>query len=504
VLRDEGAGLSAPPVEAQLSAFLGGLDPAQLARLARRYQTLAQEDGAYVMLADGAEVAIPPILTPVMLEPAARRALARDAQLLVRALSRVVRDLIERGDPATQALLFAPLSANERETMAQTYRQAERLATVRVDFLVGSDGVARALEVNATIPAMQGYSDAIAAAFLRALGVQRGLRTVQIEAAVDLNGRNADDLLASLLAMHGGAPRPRSIAIVARPGDAQGGELDHYVRRWRTLGHDVWRVTPDQIERGHSGVIAAGRPADLLYRHVFLRRIDETSALAAMLREPAQFPIWNPPASQYELKAMLALLSATERDDAAAARIGLAAEERGAVARRLPWTRLCLHAPAIGPDGGDVPDLLAFARAHQDSLVLKRSWDYGGRGVFLGAEMDDASSQARLRALLDAPSDRTLGWGELLDHIERSGEAWVMQSLVDVQPRSLLRVDATGPERRSLYADLSAFTSLGNDVAFEGGAVRASGGRIVNIQGGGGLAPLLRAEALERVLAPAV
>ena len=36
------------------------------------------------------------------------------------------------------------------------------VATARVDFFRGPDGVARALELNATIPAMQGYSDLIA------------------------------------------------------------------------------------------------------------------------------------------------------------------------------------------------------------------------------------------------------------------------------------------------------------------------------------------------------
>jgi hypothetical protein len=490
---------------AQLQAWLDGLDPAQLAGLARRYQTLARDGGAYVMLADGAEIAIPPILTPIVHDAAERRAVAADARLLVQALSRVVRDLIENGDPKMQALLFQPLSELEREAMNATYAKAERLAAARVDFLVGKDGVARALEVNTTIPAMQGYSDAIAGGFLRAVGEQRGLRSAQIDAAVDLNGRNTDDLLASLLAMHaatgGRSDGTRAIAIVARPGDAQSGELDHYVRRWKALGHEVWRVTPDQIERGGSGPIAAGRPADLLYRHIFLRRLESDCVFARMLADPTTTTIWNPPATQLELKGMLGLLSAAQQDDGVIARLRISDEERGAVTRRLPWTRLCLHAPARGPDGGLVPDLIAYARANQSTLVLKRSWDYGGRGVFLGNELDEEASQQRLRAVIGLPAEVRADWGALVDHIERSGEAWVMQSLVDVQPRPLLRVEATGPRTQSLYADLSAFTSLGNDVSVEGGAVRASGGRIVNIQGGGGLVPLLREEAVERLLA---
>jgi hypothetical protein len=53
---------------------------------------------------------------------------------------------------------------------------------------------------------------------------------------------------------------------------------------------------------------------------------------------------------------------------------------------------------------------------------------------------------------------------------------------------------------RELYRDLSAFSNLGVEPRPVGGAVRASESRIVNILGGGGLAPLVRAEVLDRLL----
>jgi uncharacterized circularly permuted ATP-grasp superfamily protein len=90
-----------------------------------------------------------------------------------------------------------------------------------------------------------------------------------------------------------------------------------------------------------------------------------------------------------------------------------------------------------------------------------------------------------------------VSWDALVNHVERHAESWVVQELVDVSRRELLRVEDTGVVPRALYADLSAFTSLGHEVPMTGGAVRASGGRIVNIQGGGGLCPLLRREAIE-------
>src|SRR5688572_26616238 len=101
---------------ARLLAHLAALDPAQTAALARRYQKLALEGGAYVLLADGAEVAIPPILTPVALEDAERSGLASDAAALVAAVSRVSRVLIEGADPLGP-LVLAPLTTHEREVM---------------------------------------------------------------------------------------------------------------------------------------------------------------------------------------------------------------------------------------------------------------------------------------------------------------------------------------------------------------------------------------------------
>src|SRR5438034_636139 len=88
----------------------------------------------------------------------------------------------------------------EARALAATWGEAERLATARVDYLVDEAGRPRALEVNATIPAMQGYSDIVAAAFLREVSRERGAPESLAAALLDENGRNADMLLDSLLA----------------------------------------------------------------------------------------------------------------------------------------------------------------------------------------------------------------------------------------------------------------------------------------------------------------
>jgi hypothetical protein len=220
-----------------------------------------------------------------------------------------------------------------------------------------------------------------------------------------------------------------------------------------------------------------------------------------MCLSPEQFRILNPIASHLEVKGMLGLLSAAAVEDAAAARIGLDADERLAVAEAVPWTRVLQHGPTTGPGGEAIDELAAWVRAHGRQLVLKRSWDYGGKGVFLGNELaDGAASAARLRTLLGREPADPVGWESLVEFALADRDAWVVQELVPALPERMLRVDNGGAEARDLYVDLSAFTNLGDAPRPSGGAVRASESRIVNILGGGGLSPLVREDVLQRLL----
>lgn len=490
---------------ARFEALWDTLTSEQQALLAREYADRARADGAYVVMADGREVPIPPILTPIAIDRQRLKQVSADAHAITRALTKVTVDLMEDSSRAPlKQRLFGSFTALEAEALGQTWRKSEQLATVRVDFLVTAEGHARALEVNTTIPAMQGYSDAIAAAFLRAVASARGRSEAVADAIVDDNGRNSDDLLASLLSHHerlGGRTGERSIAIVARAGDAQYGELQHYVRRWTKLGHKVFIATPEVVKIEDGRAVVDDIIPDLIYRHIFARRLDPQSDFARMCLEPEHFHVFNPISSHLEVKGMLGLLSAANADNTDAARIGLDPEEREAVARAVPWTRLLMHGATVGPAGEAIDDLAAWVRVNGRALVLKRSWDYGGKGVYLGNELvEGASAQARLQALIGRAPTEQAGWAELCDHALADRDAWVVQELVPAPTERLLRVDRDGTHARDLYVDLSAFTNVGAAPRPAGGAVRASESRIVNILGGGGLAPLLREDVLARLL----
>ncbi len=486
-----------------LVEWLAALPANALADLAHRYAHAASEGGAVVRTPDGRIVPIPPLLTPEPIAAEHRALMASDAHALVKALSLLTRHLMSPDGAPIRARLFRSFGPYEAEGLAM-FREAEHLATARVDYLVDPDGRHRALEVNATIPAMQGYSDVIAESFLRAVGAARGLDGRTIEALLDDNGRNTDELLASLrahLRRLGGAPSEPTIAIVARAGDAQLGELSHYARRWSALGCATTIATPADVRLDGEGRLTAfGRRFDLFYRHVFARRLDPTCDFARALLEPRRHRILNAIASHLEVKGMLGLLSPAGADegDAIAASLGLGDEERGAIRRALPWTRLLDHGPTRGPTGERLADLAAVVAGEESRFVLKRSWDYGGRSVFLGGDHDDLAAR---RAGEVIGADRPLSWVDLVEAAagdER--DAWVVQERITFHPRRHLVAGPDGASWRDLYVDCSIYTNLGADEARPtGGASRAAPGKIVNILGGGGLAPLLLDRVVSRL-----
>jgi hypothetical protein len=195
--------------------------------------------------------------------------------------------------------------------------------------------------------------------------------------------------------------------------------------------------------------------------------VDPAAPFARALRAPERFVLANPVNGLLEAKALFARLSECAEDAALADLAGLDAEERAAAAR-LPFTRRL--------DARLAPRLLE----ERARWVVKRSWDYGGKSVHLGAEL---APEAWARAVDDAVRD------------ERGG-GFVAQERIFAARRPATRVAPEGTTRGDLYRDLSTYCGLGASRP-DGSVVRAAASPIVNILGGGGLAPVIPADVLE-------
>jgi hypothetical protein len=77
------------------------------------------------------------------------------------------------------------------------------------------------------------------------------------------------------------------------------------------------------------------------------------------------------------------------------------AEERAAVARHIPWTRVLR--PGQSRYQGDSIDLLEFTRANRDRLLLKPNDEYGGKGITIGWESSADEWDAAIKAGLESP-----------------------------------------------------------------------------------------------------
>jgi hypothetical protein len=436
-----------------------------LEAVGREAAARAWAGGMTVQKADGTVVPIPLVAEPEVLSREALAAVAAEAQAILSGSVKLARALLARGDERDREALLGPFSGLEAEAMGRLFAEAPCPAVVaRVDFLVPRDGGApRALELNATIPAMPAYADLAAHAWLRAAARARGFPPRVERDLVAACGSHMEALRETLVAFHrsrgGGRERP-SMALVARPGDAQIGELERLAAHFRQMGHRAATLVPAEC-----------RPEDwdLLYRHVWAHRTPPEAPFARALREPARWALANPVNGLLEAKALFARLSECAEDQGLAARAGLDEAERAAAAR-LPVTRRM------------TPELVPRLLAEREKWVLKRSWDYGGKSVHLGAEMEPAAWEAAVRA---AAADR-------------QGGGFVAQERVFAARRPATRVTPEGVARGELYRDISTYCGLG-EVAPHGSVVRAAASPVVNILGGGGLAPVIPEDVYRRL-----
>ena len=392
---------------------------------------------------------IPLVLSPCSLPREELEGLGRGARLITSALVKVARDLIEHR-PEKARLLFQHLSPLETEALTLRWREAEDLLHSRIDWFVEKDGTVKALEVNATIPAMQIYSDAALRGWVQAVRPAR-------EQSVAANPGNAPWLLDALATAARGRAQPVRVQLLHREGDPQQSELAALAGMLRDRGIEARTCTP-------ADVALDGDPHRVLYRHLFARFVEPRSELGRAFLDPHTHGIWNRVDGWLETKGLFAELSM--QGQAAF----LSDDERGAVAERVPWTRLL----------DDIEDRVL---GDGDNFVLKKSHDYGGKSVLIGREAGPAAFR---RALTSA---RAAAPG-----------SWVAQELIDAPALERFICTETGARRLALHLDVSTYATLIPGVRDGGSVVRAAPGRIVNIVGGGGVAPLFADEVLAAVL----
>ncbi len=205
----------------------------------------------------------------------------------------------------------------------------------------------------------------------------------------------------------------------------------------------------------------AGGPIDLVYRRLVtidvLARPQETRALVDAARAGAVCLV-NPFASDVLThKSVFDLLGDPDVD------LGLTRAERAAVTNHVPWTRRL-----VGDDAPVQRDTIAsrWALEHRSTVALKPSHDYGGRGVTLGWECDDAT------------------WAAAIEEALSAGDHLVQRRIVEHHER--FPRDAPGFPLEHFVVDTDPYVFRGR---MGGILVRLGAGGVTNVTAGGSMTP---------------
>ncbi len=306
------------------------------------------------------------------------------------------------GEAVRQVLLLTP---QEEELIARHPGYAEPSAHSRMDTFLTLDGASlQFVEYNAESPAAIAYQDLLSEAFLATPVMQEFARRYPVR-PLPARQRLLETLLASW--REAGAPGGEPVvAIVDWRGLPTATEFELFAAYFAGHGLRALICTPDDLRFRDGRLVAeldgAATPVTIVFKRVLTSEL-LTHYGAAALDHPlvqaytagACVLVNNFRAKLLHKKSLFALLS-DERFHAP-----LDSGERAAVTAHVPWTRVVR--PGETTYQGERVDLLAFARANRERLVLKPNDDYGGRGITIGWETDAAGWEAALQTALQSP-----------------------------------------------------------------------------------------------------
>ena len=333
------------------------------------------------------------VLRPRFMTPAQYRLLQRRAAALMAAFGRAYAAAL--ADPAVRAQFR--LMPWEEEFVLDDPGFPWPSPVSRLDaFFAGDDGL-RVTEYNAETPAGPLFNDVLTELFYALPAMREFTRGWDVR-PLPARHNVLHALLSAYEAWSGTRAVPR-IAVLDW--------LDVPTRREFTLFQEYAErqgvpcivVDPRHAEFRGGKLTFDGAPVDLIYKRVLISELIERGGVdhpvVRAVRARAVCMV-NPFACKIlHKKASLAVVS-DERNASL-----FTPQERDVIAANVPWTRV-VEERRTTHDGTSV-DLVEFIVEHKDQLVLKPNDEYGGKGIVLGWEVDDAAWAEALRTALQEP-----------------------------------------------------------------------------------------------------
>jgi len=217
--------------------------------------------------------------------------------------------------------------------------------------------------------------------------------------------------------------------------------------------------SPDNLEYEQGQLRCGAFRIDLVYKrviiHEFLARYDDMHPLIrayvnhdVCLVNPFRCKIMHK-------KAVFEMLTDEQRQD------WFTSSELEAIHRTVPWTRRVSDRKTARK--GQRIDLLKFIRGNRSMFVLKPNDDYGGHGVYFGAQLDEREWDNAMKTALSSD--------------------YIVQDALDLHPEVFPIFSETDWKLQPMFVDTNPFLFRGKVC---GAMVRLSATPIVNVTSGGG------------------
>jgi hypothetical protein len=267
----------------------------------------------------------------------------------------------------------------------------------------------------------------------------------------------------------GGTSKSPQIAIVDWQGVPTWSEFEILQARFEKIGVPTVIADPRDLDFDGKSLVADGKKIDLVYRRVLINDIvarpDECSALVRAYAANAVCVANTFRCKIPHVKAFFAVL--TDEQNGAL----FSHRERELIKLHVPWTRVV--ADVNTAHYGEHIELLAFIRRERDNLVLKPSDEYGGSGVTLGWEADEAAWDAAIGRALSVKNG-----------------VWIVQERIPIRREVFPYVPQTGKlEFRDMLVDFAPYLFRGKLCGF---LTRLSATGLANVTSGGGQVPAFR------------
>jgi uncharacterized circularly permuted ATP-grasp superfamily protein len=403
-----------------------------------------------------------PFLRPFFLSP--------EEEERVRIVAETIADLGER--VVTAALedkhLFDQLHLRpEEERLARLPAAYGRASTAsRLDAFLLRDSLKFA-EYNGESPAGAGYAETLAEIF-RALPMMGKFVQQYSVHGYPLSAKLLDALVMSYKDW-GGSASPPQIAIVDWEDVPTWSEFEILQARFEKMGVPTVIADPRELEFDGQKLVAHDRQIDLVYRRVLINDIvakpAECGALVKAYTANVVCVANTFRCKIAHVKTFFAVL--TDEQNGAL----FSHDERNLIRTHIPWTRVVADVKTA--HYGQQVELLAFIGKERENLVLKPSDEYGGSGVTLGWETDEAA--------WDAAIGRALS--------EKNG-AWIVQERIPIRREIFPYIANVGKvDYRDMLVDFAPYLFRGRVSGF---LTRLSATGLANVTSGGSQVPAFR------------